>query len=75
MEAWARDTTGEIHELAVTVGPAAGEVTIAFADEAAVPRDVYDYDVEVTIAGAVRTWVRGRLQILRDVTNEAGVTP
>ena len=74
VEAWARDTTGGIYELAVTVGPAAGEVTIAFVDET-VPRDIYDYDVEVTIDGAVRTWVRGRLQVLRDVTNEVGVTP
>lgn len=72
--AWARETTGAVHELAVTVGPAAGEVTIGFADDP-LPRDVYDYDVEVIKGGAVRSWVRGRLQVLRDVTNEAGVTP
>ena len=33
VEAWARDTTNGIHELDVTIGPAAGEVTIAFADD------------------------------------------
>ena len=54
---------------------AAGPLEMAVAQPPAVqsdevvPRDVYEYDVEVTIAEAVRTWVRGKLQVIRDVTN------
>jgi hypothetical protein len=69
---WARETTGEIHELAVTVGPDPGVVTIAFPSAPAPlpPRDVYQYDIEVTYAdGRVRTWVYGRLHVLHDVSN------
>jgi hypothetical protein len=70
--AWARSTTGEASDLAVTVGPPAGEVTIGFAN-GGLPRDVYDYDVEVETGGAIRSWVRGRLQVVRDVTNEPAI--
>jgi len=34
------------------------------------PWGTYDYDIEVTMNGETTTWVRGRLFIERDVTNE-----
>src|SRR5262245_16598363 len=68
---WVRSTTGKRIALAVSVGPDPGEVTIGIADEPLL-RDVYAYDVQVTKDGAVRTWVRGPLQVLRDVTEEEG---
>ena len=68
--AQARSTTAVTYELAVTVGPGAGEVTIGFSDEP-LTRDIYDYDVEVDSSGAVRTWVRGRMRVFHDVTDAA----
>jgi len=37
------------------------------------PWGTYDYDLEVTLDGETTTWVRGRLFIERDVTNELPV--
>lgn len=65
----ARATTGVVFDLQATVGPEPGEVTIAL-PEFGLLADVYDYDVEIDQDGAVRTWIRGKLAVRRDVTNE-----
>jgi len=57
------------YDLPVTVTDAAdGQVAIGLPAES-IPAGDYDYDVEVA-NGKVTTWVRGRLRVHRDVTNE-----
>lgn len=48
-----------------------GQVTIAMVVGAELDPGAYAYDVEVADAdGSITTWVRGRLNVARDVTNE-----
>lgn len=71
VEAWARNgVDGNVTPLVVVLLDAAdGQVTIQLPLEG-LPWQSYAYDVEVTQDGAVQTWVRGRLKVVRDVTNE-----
>jgi hypothetical protein len=69
VEAEARDPAGDVHPLQVTVDAATGLVTISM-PAGSLPAASYMYDVEVVKAGVVTTWVRGRLAVSRDVTNE-----
>ena len=68
VEAEARSETGRVQLVAAVGTPAEGEVTISL--PADVEAGVYDYDVEVTDEGFVQTWVKGRLAVNPDVTNE-----
>ena len=63
--------TGQVVPLAVTVGPGAGEFTLVWG--ATEPTwGHYRYDVEVIDATSiVRTWIKGRFHVTRDVTNAA----
>jgi hypothetical protein len=60
-------------ELVVTItDPASGAIMLTLPDPPPAP-GAYAYDVEVTMPGMpanITTWVRGRLTITRDVTNE-----
>lgn len=70
VEAAARGTVGPTVALVVTVtDPTDGTIEVRLPDGGLAP-DFYDYDVEVTDRGAVTTWVRGKLKVERDVTNE-----
>jgi hypothetical protein len=69
VEAWARTIDGAVTELAVAVDGPAGEVTLGH-PHGGFERGAYEYDVEVTQSGVVRTWVRGTLVAERDVTND-----
>jgi hypothetical protein len=51
----------------VTVGPDPGVITLRL-PPAALPVGSYTYDVEVTQAGTVTTWIKGALDVLQDVT-------
>jgi hypothetical protein len=66
-----RNNSDERYPLAAYPGADPGEVTIAFpAGEYVDPGD-YRYDLELTdTAGVVTTWVTGRMNVRRDVTNE-----
>lgn len=69
VEAWARNgVNGDSAPLVVVLG-APGEITLQLPPDG-LPWQRYAYDVEVTQAGVVQTWVRGRLTVTRDVTNE-----
>jgi hypothetical protein len=63
--------TSLVVPLAVTVGPDAGEFTLIWgASEPGYGH--YRYDVEITDATSiVRTWIKGRFHVERDVTNAA----
>lgn len=66
--AWARQAT-LVEHLIVTVGPAAGEVTVSFPN-GGLAAGPWNYDLEVTdTAATVKTWVRGCLRVAADVTN------
>jgi hypothetical protein len=67
VEAWACSPTGEVVELEVTKG-GPGEVTIA-QPAGGLTAQLWEYDIEVTVAGTVKTWVRGKLGIAPDITN------
>lgn len=68
VESWARRSE-IVEQLQVTVGPNPGELTIGL-PAAGLGHGPYAYDVEVTDAGGtVRTWIRGRLIVERDVTH------
>jgi hypothetical protein len=63
----ARGTLGDITALTVTVDdPSSGVVHIS--DPGLAP-DVYDYDIEFDYGATVATWIRGRIQIRKDVTS------
>jgi hypothetical protein len=65
---WARKSE-LVEHLAVTVGPDPGVVTIAMTNGGISP-GAWAYDLEVTDATlTVKTWVRGRLIVERDVTH------
>ena len=53
--------------LAAIVGPAAGEITLTWGPTRP-PYGHYRYDIEVTKTGVVRTWIKGRFHVERDVT-------
>jgi hypothetical protein len=54
--------------LTVTVGPGAGEFTLSYTTPPTYGH--YKYDVEETDpASVVRTWIKGRFEVVRDVTN------
>jgi hypothetical protein len=66
--AWARRSE-IVEQLLVTVGPDPGKVTIA-QPEGGLEFGPYQYDLEVAAAdGTVKTWIRGRLIVERDVTH------
>ena len=69
-----RDVAGAITPInvQVTLPPTLGEVTIGLPPELEAGK--YGYDVEVTEpTGIVTTWVRGRLNVVDDVTH--GLVP
>lgn len=72
---WVADKNGNVvAELDVALGPDPGLVTITFTPgppgPPAPPAGHYRYDLEITDAGgAVRTWVFGRLDVAKDITN------
>lgn len=66
----ARSTLGVVTDLVASVvgDPLNGTVQIAPPTGGLGP-DVYDYDVQIEdAAGAVTSWVRGRLKVVQDVT-------
>ena len=67
----ARSSTGDFTDLVVTVvgNPTEGTIQLELPPGGLLP-DLYDYDIEITDQGAVTTWIRGRLKLERDVTNE-----
>jgi hypothetical protein len=68
VECWAVRSAGSRLELEVTVGPDPGVITLRLPADAEAGN--YRYDVEVTDAGGdVTTWIRGRLDVIGDVTN------
>ncbi len=68
--AWAQLQSGTVVVLDATVVSAlAGEVRIGL--PAGTASGSYTYDVEVTQAGTVTTWVRGTLTVTTDVTHAA----
>jgi hypothetical protein len=61
---------GSVYELVVTITePTNGMITLALPSGGLDPAR-YDYDIEVTDQGVITTWVRGKLTVNRDVTNE-----
>jgi hypothetical protein len=70
--AWAQPLyTGAVVFLTVTIrDPIAGEVQIALGPDG-LPAGSYTYDVQVTIATVVTTWVRGTLTVTADITPPA----
>jgi hypothetical protein len=78
VRAQARNPAGTHFDLVATVTDAAnGEVTLGLppgslplTDGVWPPGNLYAYDLEVTLAGVVTTWVTGTLTLTRDVTNE-----
>lgn len=67
--AWAQAVTGTIVHLVVTISNAtAGEFQLSIGSDG-LPSGSYTYDVEVTQAGAVTTWIRGALMVTADITN------
>lgn len=71
--AWAQALTGSIVHLVVTLSnAAAGEFQVSIGPDG-LPVGSYTYDVEVTQAGAVTTWIRGSLTVTADITNWATI--
>jgi uncharacterized protein YukE len=67
--AWARPFGGGHVDLPVSVGEN-GEVTLAQPAGGWNGSSFYTYDVEVThLDSTVRTWVRGTIKVLEDITN------
>src|SRR5262245_6564241 len=66
-----RDRNGVVFALAATAGPGAGESTLGYG-ETPPTYGPHRYDIEVTNPDtSVDTWVTGRFDIDRDVTNAA----
>jgi hypothetical protein len=65
--AWAHNAAVPQIILTVTKGSAPGTLTVALPSGAAA--GLYSYDIELTEAGVVTTWVNGSLSIQQDVTN------
>lgn len=73
LESSCRSQLGEHYPMPVTVlgDPSEGRVALSVADWDDVPPGDHSYDIEATDStGVVTTWVRGRMRVLRDVTNE-----
>jgi hypothetical protein len=71
----ARAMNGVKYNLPVQVDdPVNGQLQIRL-PSGSLPPAPYDYDIEVTISGVVTTWVRGRLTVDEDVSNELPTTP
>jgi hypothetical protein len=82
VQAQARNPAGTHYNLVATVtDPVNGQVTLSLPPGSLplipplIPgvwpgASLYAYDLEVTLAGAVTTWVAGTLTLIRDVTNE-----
>lgn len=73
LESSCRSQLGESYPMPVTVigDPSEGVITLGIADWDEVPPGDHSYDIEATSGdGTVTTWVRGRMRVLRDVTNE-----
>lgn len=75
VEAWARNgVNGDTSPLVVVVDdPTDGRVVLHMPPDG-LPWQTYAYDVEVDLDGVVQTWVRGKLRVHRDVTNEVPLT-
>ena len=70
---WAISTRGTVVHLVATIpNPTGGEIQIAIGPDG-LASGTYTYDVEVTLAGGVTTWIRGTLTVTTDVTNGAVV--
>ena len=67
--AQARDGSTTTSLVVTVTNPTGGEVQVAL-PAGSLPAGSYSYDIEVTKAGQVTTWVRGQLVLTRDVTNE-----
>jgi hypothetical protein len=68
-----RDRNGDVLPLAVSVGPDPGEITLRYG-ETPPSYGPHRYDIEVTNAdSSVDTWISGRFDIDRDVTNAAAL--
>jgi hypothetical protein len=62
-----RGTTGDTYTMQVFIDdPTQGTIRIEIPD--GLQPDLYAYDIQVVDAGAVTTWVSGRLQLRGDVT-------
>lgn len=70
LAASARDMHGAVLELVVAATENVGELTLGppADEEQQLAPGPWQYDVRVTIGTAVTTWVRGRLDIVSDVT-------
>jgi hypothetical protein len=68
----ARGTTRQVYDLvAIPVGDPADGILQLGRPTGGLPVDLYDYDIELTDPGnVVTTWIAGRMQLARDVTNE-----
>ena len=67
----ARRITGTTEaELQATIAepPSSGEVSISSPATGPLAQGAYDYDIELAAGGTIRTWVKGRLVVHRDVT-------
>ena len=63
---WAQNGSAEPVPLTASVtNPTGGEVTIG----GSLFPGSYEYDLEVTLAGVVTTWIRGQLSVEEDITN------
>jgi hypothetical protein len=67
--AQARSASGILYDLQVAVDPTTFVVTMTLPPDS-LPVEIYDYDIEVNQSGEIKTWVRGKLTVNRDVTNE-----
>jgi len=71
--AWAINGDPSVHyDLTVTIDtpPTDGYLTIK-PPVGGIPAGKYRYDVELTLTGAVETWIKGRLAVEQDITNAA----
>jgi hypothetical protein len=66
--AWAKPYSGPVVILTATITNAVGG-EVQLSATAPLPTGGYQYDVEVTKASVVTTWVRGTLTVNADVTN------
>lgn len=67
--AQARDEAGTNYTITTAKGADPGVITLSMAP-GYLDAGNYEYDIEVTDAGTVTTWIQGTLAVQRDVTNE-----
>jgi hypothetical protein len=72
VEAEARGPDGATHALDVATDTGTSVITISLPTES-LPPSTYNYDIKVTDANGPKTWVRGRMIVFRNVTNELPV--